>query len=289
MNFLLFLVLVCLTAAIYLILCELFHMPTLASTRAMMMLTNAKKARGFSAFRLRLSAELAKHIHLDPYRRRTTTATLKYAGIDLTPEAYYADSIVKAFFRLLPSVLCIFTVPIGIAAFVLWAIKGFFNGTREAQDIVNKKREKIEAELPRFVSTLSQELEASRDVLTILEGYLPSASPIFQDELKITIAEMKSGSQEQALNHLAGRVGSAMLSQVVRGLLGVLRGGDGILYFTMLAHDFQNLEKQALEKESLKRPGEMKKYSYLMLGCFAAVYAYVIAVQVIDAANGMWG
>lgn len=289
MNLLLFLLLICLTSAIYLFLCELLHMPTLASTRAVLKLTQTKKARGFDAVKLRLSAELAKHIHLSAYRRRTMTATLKYAGIDLTPEAYYAKSIVNAIFRILPSVLCVFTVPVGIAAFVLWAIKGFFNGIHEAQEIVNKKREKINAELPRFADTMSQELGASRDVLALLEGYLPSAGPLFQDELKITVAEMKSGSQEQALNHLAGRVGSAMLSQIVRGLLIVLRGGDGVTYFSMLAHDFQNQEKQALEKEALKRPEEMKKYSYLMLGCFAAVYAYVICVQIISSAKGMWG
>jgi hypothetical protein len=289
MNLLLLLVLACLTAAIYLILCELLHMPTLANTRAVLRLTQAKKSRGIQAVKLGLSAGLAKHIRLSPYQRRTMEATLKYADISLTPEAYYANAIVKALFRLLPSVLCIFTVPVGIAAFVLWAIRGYFNGLQEARDIVSAKRAKIEAEQPRFVSTLSQELEASRDVLALLEGYLPSAGPLFQDELKITVADMKSGSQEQALHHLAGRVGSAMLSQVVRGLLGILMGGDGIIYFRMLAHDFENVNRQMLKKEALKRPDKLKKWSYVMLIAFAAVYIYVIVVQVLLAVKGMWG
>jgi Flp pilus assembly protein TadB len=283
------LTLICLAAAIYLIFCELLHLPTLAGTRALLKLTQAKKARGFQAVRLRLSAGLAKQIHLNPYQHRTMTATLKYAGIDLSPEAYYANAIVKALFRLLPSVLCVFTLPVGIAVFVLWALKGYFNGIREAQNVVRAKREKIDAELPRFVSTISQELEASRDVLALLEGYLPSAGPLFRDELKITVAEMKSGSREQALNHLAGRVGSAMLSQVVRGLLGVLRGGDGKIYFGMLAHDFENVNRQFLKKEALKRPGKLKKWSYLMLGAFSAVYAYVIIVQILVSTKSMWG
>ena len=289
MKLLFLLTLICLAAAIYLVLCELLHMPTLAGTRALLKLTQSKKVRGFQAVRLRMSAGLAKHIRLNSYQRRTMTATLKYAGIDLSPEAYYANAIVKAFFRLLPSILCVFTIPIGIAFFVLWALKGFFKGTGEAQAVVRAKREKIDAELPRFVSTLSQELEASRDVLALLEGYLPSAGPLFRDELKITVAEMKSGSREQALEHLAGRVGSAMLSQVVRGLLGVLRGGDGKIYFGMLAHDFESINKQFLKKEALKRPEKLKKYSFLMLGAFASVYAYVIVVQVLVSLKGMWG
>ena len=289
MNLLLLLVLACLTAAIYLILSELLHMPTLANTRAVLKLTQAKKSRGIQAVKLRLSAGLAKHIRLNSYQRRTMEATLKYADISLTPEAYYANALVKAFFRLLPSVLCIFTVPVGIVAFVLWAVRGYFNGIQEARDIVSEKRAKIVAEQPRFVSTLSQELEASRDVLALLEGYLPSAGPLFQDELKITIAEMKSGSQKQALHHLAGRVGSAMLGQVVRGLLGILSGGDGIIYFRMLAHDFENVNRQMLKKEALKRPDKLKKWSYVMLIAFAAVYIYVIVVQVLLAVKGMWG
>ena len=289
MKALIFFIFLFLAVGVYLLLSELLHLPSLANTRAVLKLTQKKKARGIDALQARLASALAKHIRLNEYRRRTMTATLKYAGIETTPEAYYAGIIVRSLLRLLPAVLCAFTIPIGIVVFVLWALKGFFDGTREAQNIVDEKRNRIDAELPRFVETVSQELEASRDVLLILEGYLPSAGPLFQDELKITVAEMKSGSQEQALNHLAGRIGSAMLSQVVRGLLVVLRGGDGMLYFTMLAHDFQNLEKQALEKQELKRPDQMKKYSYLMLACFVAAYAYVIVVQVVGAARGTWG
>ena len=289
MNFLFFLLFLCVAAAVYFLLSGLLRLPTLAGTRAVLRLTQKKKVRGAEAVRTRIAAGLAKHIHLDGYRRRTMTATLKYAGIDRTPEAYYADAAVRALFRLLPAVPCAFFFPLGIAVFALWALKGFFDGTRKAQDIVGKKREKIDGELYRFVSTLAQEFEASRDVLSILEGYLPSAGPLFQDELKITIAEMKSGSRVQALNHLAGRVGSELLSQVVRGLQNVLQGGDGATYFTMLAHDFHALEIQKIEKDSLRRPGKMKRYSYLLLGGFISLWMYAIFAQILGSANGLWG
>ena len=285
----LFPVFLCLVVGIYLIISELVHMPTLANTRAVLKLAQTKKVHGIKAIEARLSAGLAKHIRLNAYRRRTMTATLKYAEIDTTPEAYYAQAIVKAAFRFLPGILCALVFPITIAIFVLWALKGYFDGVHSAQKVVGEKRARIDAELPRLVETVAQELEGSRDVLSILEGYLPSAGELFGDELKITISEMKSGSQEQALNHLAGRVGSANLSQVVRGLLIVLRGGDGKMYFGLLAHDFQRHESQALEKEAIKRPGQMKKYSWLMLACFAAAYIYVIVVQVLSSTNGLWG
>jgi hypothetical protein len=275
-------------AAIYLVLCELFHMPTLANTKMVVMLTQSPKARGYQATILRLSNELAKHIHLNPYRRQVMVATLKYAGIDLSPETYYAKSIVKAFICLLPMVLFVSIMPIAIPIFVLLAVKQFMDGTREAQKIVIKKREKIDQELTRFVETLAQEVEGSKDVLSILEGYRSSAGELFRDEIEITISEMKSGSQEEALNHLAGRVGSAMLGQVVQGLLGVIRGGNEVLYFGLLAHDFQNLDYQKLEKEVLKRPGEMRKYFWLMLGCFIAIYGYAIAYQIMVSGSSIF-
>lgn len=49
-----------------------------------------------------------------------------------------------------------------------------------------------------------------------------------------------------------------MLSEVVRGLLGVLRGDDGTVTFALLDHDYQKLEVQQLQKEALKRPGKLK-------------------------------
>lgn len=279
----------CIVSAVYLILCELLHMPSMASTRVVLMMTQkSKNAKGYHAMIARLSSELAKRIHLTPYKRRTMEATLKYAGISLTPENYYAQIAVKAAICLLPAVICLFIFPIGSIIFVLLMIKQVMKGLREAQTVVRAKREKIDCELPRFVETVAQELESSHDVLSILEGYRASAGDLFRDELEITIAEMKSGSQEQALNHLSGRVGSAMLGQIVRGLLGVVRGANEVLYFNLLAHDFQNSEEQKSEKEVLKRPDEMKKYFYLMLFCFIAIYGYVLFVQIVSSSGSLF-
>jgi archaeal flagellar protein FlaJ len=288
MPVLLLMIFLCLAAAFYLILCGIFHMPTLANTKMVIMLTQSTKARGYQATILRFSNELAKHIHLNPYRRRIMVATLKYAGIDLSPETYYAKSIVKALVCLLPIVFCAFIIPVAIPLFVLLAVKQFMDGTREAQKIVIQKRVKIDQELTRFVETVAQEVEASKDVLSILEGYRNSAGELFRDEIEITISEMKSGSQEEALNHLSGRVGSSMLGQVVQGFLGVIRGGNEVLYFGLLAHDFQSLDYQKLEKEILKRPGEMKPYFWLMLGCFIAIYGYALAYQIMVSGGNLF-
>ncbi len=289
MKLILLLVLLFLAAGIYLLLSGLLHLPSMASTKAALMITQKpKQARGLQAAVNRLSSGVSERIHLSPYKRRTMEATLKYAGIGLTPESYYARILVKAVLCILPGIACLFFFPVGSIFFVLLAIRQIMQGTHEAEKIVGKKRAAIESELPRFTETAAQELEGSRDVLSILEGYRESAGPLFRSELEITIAEMKSGSQEQALQNLSGRAGSAMLSQVVRGLLGAVRGGNEVLYFNILANNFQNRESRLLEKKILKRPDQMRKYYYLMLICFLAMYGYVLAVQIFSMAGSLF-
>ena len=58
---------------------------------------------------------------------------------------------------------------------------------------------------------------------------------------------MRSSSYEAALTRFEARLNSPMLSDVVRGLIGVLRGDNSVVYFQMLAHDFKQIELQKLK------------------------------------------
>ena len=66
----------------------------------------------------------------------------------------------------------------------------------------------------------------NRDVLYILDSYRDNAGEDMKQELAITAADMRSGNYEAALTRLESRVGSSMLSDVTRGLIGVLRGDE---------------------------------------------------------------
>ena len=110
----------------------------------------------------------------------------------------------------------------------------YYKETRKAEELVREKREQIEGELYRFVSTITQELKNSRDVLSMLEHYKENAGEMFQKELDIVCADMRSSSYEAALTRFEARLNSPQLSDVVRGLIGVLRGDDGAVYFQML-------------------------------------------------------
>ena len=79
------------------------------------------------------------------------------------------------------------------------------------------------------------------------------------------------------------RIGSTMLSDVVRGLISVKRGDNGIMYFQMLSMTFKQLELQKLKLEAMKQPGKMRKYSFMLLGCFLLMYLGVLGYVVLEA------
>jgi hypothetical protein len=93
---------------------------------------------------------------------------------------------------------------------------------------------------------------------------------------------MRSGSYEAALTRFEGRVGSPSLSDIVRGLLGVLQGDDGRMYFQMLGHDLRQRELQQLRAEAAKIPPKIRVFSFLMLSCFLLTYIVVIVMQIMQ-------
>lgn len=289
-NMILILFAVCLTAGFYLILAELFGVPTYKATKAI--LSTAKKqkkqARNSDAFIMELAAKLSKILPMDEYKHRKLTATLKSAEIPMTAEVYAAQAIVKAGLVFACAIPCLLVVPIISPVFVIVGMGVYFSESTKADKLIRVRREEIEYELPRFVATLTQELMASRDVLSILEIYQKHAGPAMKNEMSITVADMRTGNFEGALTRFEARVSSAQLSDVVRGLVGVLRGDDGVAFFRMLSHDMKQLELQRLKKLALERPPKIRKYSFMLLGCMLLLYMGVMGYQILGTMSGMF-
>jgi Flp pilus assembly protein TadB len=277
-------------AGLYFVLADLLKVPTLATTKAVIAVTRREKkqAKSFEAIVFDLAVKLSRFIKMGDYKKRKMTATLNSADINLTPEVYTAKAIVKAGLILSVVIPCLLLLPILSPIFFFLSVAVFFKEYKAADEIVKKKREAIESELPRFVNTLTQELQASRDILSILETYQKHAGDAFRTELEITIADMKSGSHETALTRFEGRMGSSQLSDVIRGLIAVMRGDNGVVYFQMLAHDLKQLEIQKLKMIAMKRPGKIKKYSFYMLMCFLFMYLAIIGVEIFEAFGNLF-
>ena len=267
---------------LYFILADFLNVPTLAATKAVIAVTRREKkqAKSLEAIIFDLAVKLSRYVKMNDYKKRKMTAALKSADISLSPEVFTAKAVVKAVLFLVPVVPCLAFLPILAPVFIFLAIAVFFKEYNAADEIVRKKREAIETELPRFVNTLTQELTASRDILSILETYQKHAGHAFKTELEITIADMKSGSHETALTRFEARMGSSQLSDIIRGLIAVMRGDNGVVYFQMLSHDLKQLEIQRLKMVAMKRPGKIKKYSFYMLCCFLLMYLAIIGMEI---------
>ena len=228
---------------------------------------------GMNAILFDMAAKAAPLVRLDAYKRRKLEAQLKSAEIQMSPETYVAAAWVKGGLIGLPALLIF---PILAPVILFLAVAVFFKEQKRADEIVQQRREEIETELPRFVNTVEQELRSSRDVLNILKAYQHNAGHAMKRELEITIADMASGNEENALTRWESRIGSTMLSDVVRGLISVK-------YFQMLYMTFKQLELQKLKLEAMKQPGKMRKYSFMLLGCFLLMYLGVLGYVVLEA------
>ena len=284
MTFLLFLFGVAVASGLFFIAADVLKLPRLSTEKALLSAGKAdsKRMKSLDALLLGWAIKLSKYVHMDEYKRSRMVRTLAAAGLDMTPEVYTAYTIAKPCTLLLLAIPCLLIFPLLALVVVVLAILVYFKETRKAEEKVAERRDKIEAELPRFVATVEQELASSRDVLTILENYKRHAGPEFASELDVLTADMRSSSYEAALVRFEGRIASPVLSDITRGLIGVLRGDDGRLYFQMLSHDLKQLELQRLKAKAAKIPPKIRVFSFIMLACFMLTYIVVLAMVILD-------
>lgn len=226
-------------------------------------------------------------IRLNEYKRMQLEADLKTADMNMTPEMYAADNIVKSLFIGIFAIPVFFFNKLIAGLIVLCAIILYVNNSKKVANRIKDKRKKIEYELPRLVATIEKTLTHNRDVLGILDAYKDGAGPELKRELEITVADMRSGNYEVALTRLESRVGSAMLSDVTRGLISVIRGDETAVYWGSLVLKFSDYQRQNLKAEAEKAPKRVRKLSMVLLICFMLIYVAVIGEVLISSLGGL--
>ena len=277
--------------ALYYLTCAFADVPTRKTSRMMLMAQRQGKRREniFDVYAAKVSSKIAPYVRLDKMKRASLERTLKIAGNILTPESYIAKAWVIAGTVALCAVPMAFLIPLMVPVLIGLAVALWFSTYYTAFDYVKKRRKRMEKEIPRFALSIGQSLENDRDVLKILTSYRRIAGKEFGAELDQTIADMKTGNYEQALLHLEARVDSPLLSDVTRGLIGVLRGDDQRMYFQMITFDMRQIEQNDLKKEAAKRPRLIQRYSMMMLLCIIMIYMVVLCVEVFDSLGVFFG
>ena len=276
------------TVGLAFILLDAFKVPSYAVSKATHNLGKRqnKKTNPLEVWLKEIANWVSGKLRLNEYKRMQLDADLKTADMDMTPEMYVADNIVKSLF------IGIFAIPVFffnklIAGLIVFcAVILYINNSKKVANRIRDKRKKIEYELPRLVATIEKTLIHNRDVLGILDNYKDGAGPELKRELEITVADMRSGNYEMALTRLESRVGSAMLSDVTRGLISVIRGDETSVYWGSLNLKFSDYQRQNLKAEAEKAPKKVRKLSMVLLICFMLIYVAVIGQVLVSSLGG---
>lgn len=229
-----------------------------------------------------ISGFLMKFIKINDFKRKRLVAQFENLNMKMTPEEYYAEIFAKTL------LLAIF-IPIGFIIhiavglfFVIIVVLAFLLQYNKLDEIIRKKKDAIESELPKFVSVIEQTFKNDHDVIKLISTYVANGDSPLISELSIALADMKTGDFETALTRLANRVNSVPLSEVVRGLQSALHGDDTVGYFASLSTKLWDSEKIKIKKKALKTPSKVKYLVKTMLFCMFLIYATVFGTVIYE-------
>lgn len=272
------------------LLAERLKLPSRAASRAMHSMGRNRKDKPnpLTLLMRELSGRLAGKLRLNDYRRAQLEADLRTGDMTQTPEQFVAENLVRA------GTVAVLAVPVAFLSkflallLLVVAILLYRLGSMTLRKKIGARRARIELELPRFVANIEKTLPHSRDVLAMLESYRTGAGEEFGRELDITVADIRSGNDEAALTRLEARVGSSALSDVVRGLIGILHGEDNSVYWANLSLKFSEAGRQNLREQAGKVPKRVRRLSLVLLGCFFLIYIVVIGEVLLNSLGGLF-
>ena len=268
---------------VYFLLANRFQLPYYKTSKAIVSLSKHQKEKAslLDVWLKGIASWIARHLKLNDFKRAQLLADLQTAQMQVTPEEFRANAIVKSLLVGVFAIPTLYLFPILSPVILFLAVFLYIRENKTVTKKIHAKRDRIEFELPRLVFTIEKTLKHNRDVLYMLESYAENAGPEMKNELKITAADMRSGNYEAAITRLETRVGSAMMSDVCRGLIGILRGDDTAAYWASLAIKFNDVQRQQLRMEAQKVPKKVKRLSMCLLICFMLIYVVVILEQIV--------
>ncbi len=277
--------------AFYFILADAFKLPYVRTSRAVSNLAKKQKEKTstLDVWLSNIASFLAKHMPMNEFKREELAADLKTAQMDITPEMYKANAIVKAMLIGVLAIPMLFIFPILAPVVLFLAFVLYRMNMKSVRVRIGNKRERIEADLPRLVATIRERISRDRNIQNIMRDFSKNARPEMKHELDITVADMASGNEEAAITRLETRVGSPMMSDVCRGLVTLIHGDVAINYWDTIAAKFSDIQRNRLKAEAQKAPRKVKRLSMCLLVCFMLIYVVVIVSQIAASVGVMFG
>lgn len=267
----------------FFLLCDLTGTPTrrLSNTVRKVLKGKRKQERtSFADLITRLAKPIAKYIPFPSYRLEQVQQSLESGNVHIPARLYLTECVVRAAILFFVAALAsVIVKPImGIA--VVGPLFIYNSEKKKIDELTKDRKMEIEDELAGFVHTVSVELTGSRDILRMMRDYIPTAGPALGKELKITVADMESGQYETALTRLGTRVNSAVMNDVVRGLIDAIRGNDVGTYFKMLGYDLKQLEIKNMKLKAQKCVPKLNMCAMALLGSVVMLFLGVLIIYI---------
>ena len=277
--------------AMFMILADRFRIPYMRTSKAVNNLAKQQKEKTSSidVWLSSVASFIARKLRLNEFKKAQLESDLRTAQIDISPEMFVANAIVKSLIVGVFAIPVLFIFPILSPVILFLAFILYRMNMKGISNRIRKKRAKIEYELPRFVFKIEKSLMHDKDILKMVESYARNAGPELKHELDITAADMRSGNNEVAITRLEARVGSPLMSDVCRGLISIDRGDVNTVYWKSLSMKFADIQRQQLKLEAEKIPKKVKKLSMCLLFCFMLIYVVVILAQIISSFGVLFG
>lgn len=276
---------------LFMILADHFRIPYMRTSKVVNNLAKQQKENTSSldVWLSSFASFIANKLKLNEFKRGQLESDLRTAQMDITPEMFMANAIVKSLIIGVFAIPVLFIFPILSPIILFLAFILYRMNMKGISNRIKKKRAKIEYELPRFVFKIEKSLMHSKDVLEMIESFARNAGPELKHELDITAADIHSGNTEVAITRLEARVGSPLMSDVCRGLISVDRGDVNTVYWNSLSMKFADIQRQQLRLEAEKIPKKVKKLSMCLLFCFMLIYIVVILAQIVSSVGVLFG
>lgn len=233
-----------------------------------------------------LAEHIAPVIRLTAQQQKQYTKMLQAQGKRQSPEMFLAQQAALVLILFAVGLLLAFRSPVMPVLFGACGGIFFFNSVQKLKKQYAQYQTEVEMDLPKLCSVINSRLSSTKNVQSILTSFLPIASPAMREEIKLTLNDMKTGSQEIALLRMESRLGSPKVSDVVRGLISVLNGDNQEAYFQSKQGQFNNDYLTVRRKEIAQRPMKLMIPETMAFLFFFIMILYPIGASIMSSMLG---
>ncbi|MFI3327485.1 MAG: hypothetical protein R3Y35_15130 [Clostridia bacterium] len=282
------LLIITMSVALYTILAIVLRIPKLNLKRAKDMMSAYEKKGFLTEYISIFSMKLSKAISLTVMKKEQIKKLLTLAKRNTTPEEFVAESYVYALLPLPLSVALFFVNPM-FAVFPLifsfYLYRRSYNLLREDGE---KRQRNIENEILKFTMYMTNSLKSERNIIRLIEQYIANFDTPLTDELKVTLAEMKTGNYEKSLANMSKRNNSNAVNSLVNGLISSLQGNDMTVYFENLSYELTSEWEQVLKRQAMAQEPKISRFS-MILFAVAVVTIFAVLITGLTSSNMLMG